>query len=626
MQARDPQIAVDGQGDVTVAWVSGTSSKDVFVAEHPAGGEWTSPLLVISDPTPANSCEAPRLAVNAAGAAIVIADCGSGSTAMRAALRSAAGTWSVTSTEVPGTGEGGEPRVANDDAGDAVLIWEGAASTLKSAYRPAAGPWSGVTTLSSQLPAKSGEEASSSVATVAMSHDGYSFALWREAREETVSDPVIQIRTARKEKAGSWTAAGTLTNNFSTTPVTVGEPQIAVNGSGQKLASWTVSNPGPTVFGQTRASSSVFGGWSEPAAALSEASTYVELPQAAIDGSGLGVAAWRSFATGGGIFRMKAATTSSLTGSWSTPGPVTIGEPSLVNGVGSVPALALNAAGDAAIVWGRGTEVEAVTRPAGGGFGAATQISTAGHRFSEVVRTAVDPGGNPIAIWTGESSPTHIDVAVDDVTPPTVSATVPGTATTGTAVAMSASASDTWSPVSLSWDFGDGTTATGAAVSHSYATAGTKTVTVTATDAAGHTATASASITASPPSGGGGKPVALTVKVPAQTRKQIAKAKAIKIKCKLDVAGTCRAQATLAAGVARRLGLAAGKGRKPVKLGGGSVQATAGKFAVVKVKLGGKAAKIGAASAKVPIKLLVTGSAPGRDSAQATRKLVVSPR
>ena len=35
LAAADPQVAVDGSGNVTVAWVSGTSSKDISVAEHP---------------------------------------------------------------------------------------------------------------------------------------------------------------------------------------------------------------------------------------------------------------------------------------------------------------------------------------------------------------------------------------------------------------------------------------------------------------------------------------------------------------------------------------------------------------------------------------------------------------
>jgi hypothetical protein len=639
LEARDPKTGIDDQGNVTVAWVSGSSSKDIFVSEHPAGGSWPAgPNSRISDPVGANSCETPSLAVNSAGAAVVVADCGSGATEMRVATRSILGTWAPSSA-IPGTGAGSEPRVAIDAAGNVVLVWRGAGS-VKSAYRPVAGAWSGVTTLSTHEAFEP---------NVAISSDGYAFAIWREKREEPIgTDPVIQVEIARKEKAGGWTAHGTLTNNFTSLPITVGEPQVVINPSGQKVVSWTVDNPGmgERPFVQSRSSFSNFAGYAEPARPISEATGELELPRTAITGSGLGVAAWRSF--DGGQFRTKAATTSSLAGAWS---PVTIGEPAQLNGVGSVPELGVNAAGDAAVVWGSGAVLQAVLRPAGGSFSPVTSVPTAGNPWFEDARVAIDPGGNAIVTWVTSTSPANIAIAVNDVTAPNLSLAPPAPVVVGNPVALTATATDTWSPVTLSWNFGDGGTATGAAVSHAYASAGTKTATVTATDGVGNSSSASATIEVSAPSvlpggggsggsgaggggsaaGGGGTPTArhrikVTTAAVAQSWTQQAKAKALSVKCKLDVKGTCTAVATVIKSVAKKLGLTVPKGRKPVRIGRGSAPATAGRFAVVKVKLNPKAlAAIAASAQPVPVAIALEGSAAENDPGTAASRLTLRP-
>ena len=49
LQALDPQVAVDGENNVTVAWTSGTSSRAIVVAEHPAGGAWTPAIAPAGD-------------------------------------------------------------------------------------------------------------------------------------------------------------------------------------------------------------------------------------------------------------------------------------------------------------------------------------------------------------------------------------------------------------------------------------------------------------------------------------------------------------------------------------------------------------------------------------------------
>ena len=90
---------------------------------------------------------------------------------------------------------------------------------------------------------------------------------------------------------------------------------------------------------------------------------------------------------------------------------------------------------------------------------------------------AVDAAGDVTVIW-----------GIDDVVGPQLDVTVPATATVGSAIEVRASALDDWSgPASIAWSFGDGVTSLEASTSHVYAAAGTYQVSVTATDVVGNT-------------------------------------------------------------------------------------------------------------------------------------------
>jgi PKD repeat protein len=611
LQAVDPQVAVDGNGDVIVAWVSGTSSQDIVVAEHPAGGEWTNPVTRISETEPAKACQDPKLAVDSAGAAILVADCGTGTTPMRAATRSVNGIWSGTSAEIPGTGSAGEPRVGIDDSGNAVLVWEGGGSTAQSAYRPGGAGWSSVVQLST-----GGKQAFEP--NVAMTHDGYAFALWRQKREGSVGDPVVNVLFSRRHGGGSWEATSQLTPNFgggSTTPVAGGEPQIAVSANDQKLAAWTIENPGVKLFTESHASGGALSGW-EAGKNISEAGVHVEAARIAIDGNGLGIATFRS-SDEFGFFRVKATAAATLGGAWASP--VTLSGPVSLS-IAAEPAVAVDPAGDGTVVWRAGSEVAAPSRLPGGAFGAAATISDSAHQaFGEPLVT-MSSSGDAIAAWTASTSPAHIALAVNDVTPPLLTGvSAPTSIAVGAQGSMTASASDAWSSPTITWDFGDGGTATGGAVSHTYSSTGARTVTVTATDAAGNTAsqTRQVSVTRTEP----GR-VKVTATVPKQTWKAIEKAKAIKLRCELDADGTCSARATVAVVVARRLGLKVKKGAKTVSLGQGSAKVSSGQPQIVKLKLNANARKtIAAATRNVPVAIAVTGSAPGREPGSLSTKL-----
>ncbi|HXS33957.1 MAG TPA: PKD domain-containing protein [Solirubrobacterales bacterium] len=622
----EPQVAIDAAGNTTVVWVSGSSpNRNIRSAYRPASGPWeasNSLLAGILD------CHDPQLAVNPAGAALVVADCDAGAAGMNSSYRaSAGGSW--VQSVVPGSTSGVEPRLALDNAGNAVVVWEKTNNTVQSSYRPAAGGWAaalqaspiGAVALNPQ---------------VAISPTGMAWAIWRHKLNRKAGDPVITVEAIRRQGSAAWSAPTLRDLTLApseTAPVAEGEPQIKWNANGQRMAAWA-NRPTGVAFMQERwGSGGDFGGWSEPPISLSDGTRNIEVPQIAIDGQARAVAVWRSFDGSG--FGVRASTTAAINGSWSASAPLATNQTLLE------PQVAIDPAGDATAVWPAigGGVISAASRPAGGVFGAVTPIKVGGVD----PRVAMDAAGDAIVAWAQLGA--AIEVAVNDVTAPVLSAVaVPAGVEAGTAAPMTATASDKWSSASVSWNFGDGTTATGGAVSHAYAAAGAKTVTVTATDAVGNatsqtrtisvTQPPTSSVTQPPAAAGGTGPkgksddaprVRLGVVVPKQSWKAIGKAKAVKLSCSLDPIGTCAATATVSGSVAKRLGLKPAKGEKTVRVGSGEVQiASSDRPTTLRLKLTGMArGAIAEARRDVPLTLAVTGSARQHTSVTVTRKFTI---
>ena len=181
------------------------------------------------------------------------------------------------------------------------------------------------------------------------------------------------------------------------------------------------------------------------------------------------------------------------------------------------PALAAEAGSGGGIVayssrTGSGEPVATLTQrsldPAGEGIGAPESIAAAGHPGDEIVATglAMSASGNAAVAWRQElfefEGAAELRGALRDGIPPQVSLQVPPRAVAGQPVAMAATGSDA-GELTYAWSFGDGGSATGSVASHAYVDPGTYTVTVTATDAAGNSAVGKASIEVVPASGGG---------------------------------------------------------------------------------------------------------------------------
>jgi hypothetical protein len=143
--AQSPQIAVDGQGDVTVIWERYAGDKILLQSvERPVEGDWTAPVTIGEanlGPDPE-----PWIAVDVSGDAVAV---WKRSEVIQSAFRPGGGEWEAPSPI--SAGESFVPQVAMNAAGDATAVWmhfDGSDNVVESAYRPGGGEWEAPTLVS----------------------------------------------------------------------------------------------------------------------------------------------------------------------------------------------------------------------------------------------------------------------------------------------------------------------------------------------------------------------------------------------------------------------------------------------------------------------------------------------
>jgi len=223
---RSPQVAMDGKGNAVALWRSepaGFGPPAFFgsamqTATRPAGGAWSAPQT-ISNPTEFAK-GIPDLAVNVRGDAVAIWYGSSGNTngsptVVRSASRSAGGSWS-TPQELSTVGQNYIPQVVLDAQGDAVAVWANGPSfdrheEVKAATRSAGGSWTPQQQLS-----VTGEHVYRT--QVAVDPAGNAVAVWHA---EKGTSGVIDARASVRPFAGGstnngWAEATTLSDPGST--------------------------------------------------------------------------------------------------------------------------------------------------------------------------------------------------------------------------------------------------------------------------------------------------------------------------------------------------------------------------------------------------------------------------
>jgi hypothetical protein len=185
-------------------------------------------------------------------------------------------------------------------------------------------------------------------------------------------------------------------------------PQVSADPQGDSLAVWQRYDGGKTVI--ESASRPAGGAWGLPVLVSSSADE-ASLPQVALDAHGDAVAVWLSL-SGGGEYSIDASTKSGFGGAWQAP--ITLRELGAMTVMDPRPDLAVDAQGDAVVVWERlaGAEdlVEGASRPAGGSWQTAETLSTEAENLHPA-EVGIDAAGEATAVWEQKGAEVRIDAA-----------------------------------------------------------------------------------------------------------------------------------------------------------------------------------------------------------------------
>lgn len=277
----DPAVAMTPTGEATVAWTRATVGvEDVVQAVRQSGGAWGARATLSA--AGGDISEAPRVAVDASGAATVVwsREPAPGSAHEVQAARFVNGAW--TPAVALGTSaylaEGGavlgpDPDVAADAAGGTTAVWrryDGTAWTVMAASANGAS-WGSAAPLAPAAPSIRDLQ-------VVAGAPGTATAAWVDV------DPAAgasELRVAHLED-GAWSAPRALARQ-------PGDLRIAGSAAGAVVATWEATAGGVTVVMAARFDGRSWG----PAVQVSDASQDAILPVVAMDGSGVATIMWR---------------------------------------------------------------------------------------------------------------------------------------------------------------------------------------------------------------------------------------------------------------------------------------------------------------------------------------------
>lgn len=440
-----PQIAVDGQGDITVVWERATGADGTVVQAvyRPAGAGWGEPVD-ISEVGVRASAQEPWIVLGEGGNATAGWKRGE---VIHSAYRPAGGNWQ-TPVDLSGP-EAFVPKAAADAQGNATSVWmhyDGSKYVVQAAYAPANGSLQAPTTLS-----EAGEEGGDPY--IAVNARGDALAVW----DGHYGDNDV-VREAYRPAGGSWQA----TVDVSGENEEIESLRVALDTQGDAVIAWAGSPKEAGGYDTARAAYRPAGGnWQAPTS-LSENGGNAFPTDVAFDQAGNAVVVWER---SDGTDNIAQAAYRPAGGGWQ--------EPTSLSEQGRKsfdPMVVLDAEGEASAAQGDATVVW--TSGQGEGCGE-------GPKCSDPTTYTVQAAGYD---------------AIEH--PETLEAPIVGEV--GAPVAFAAASDDVWSPL---LNFGDGTSEPSADATHTYAEPGEYTVTFSSTEVLGYRTSTHRLITIKPATG-----------------------------------------------------------------------------------------------------------------------------
>jgi hypothetical protein len=200
------------------------------------------------------------------------------------------------------------------------------------------------------------------------------------------------VQAATRPKGGTWSSPADL----SAPGHSAIEPQVALDPKGDAVAVW-YRGDGSNLIIQA-ASRPKGGNWSSPVN-LSAPNQDAFEPQVALDQKGDAVAVWDRF-DGSDRSLVVQAASRPKGGGWSTASDLSAPEYFFVPFVPEAdPHVALDAKGDAVAVWRRNFVIQAANRPKGGNWSTPADLSDPSENNAFAPQIALDRKGDAVAVW-----------------------------------------------------------------------------------------------------------------------------------------------------------------------------------------------------------------------------------
>jgi hypothetical protein len=327
-----PQIAIDASGNALAVWSQWDGSRYNILANRftPAGGWGTATLIETDD---VGDAYEPQIALDINGNALAVWSQWDGSRYSILANRfTPTGGWgTATLIETDNTGAAIEPQIAIDASGNALAVWRQSDGTRNNAWANRFTPASGWGTATLIETNNSGQVYN---VQIAMNASGNAMVVWQQF--DGVSHDNIWAN--RYTPGTGWGSAELIEGDSAE----AGTPQIALDANGNAIAVWQQIDG--TRFSIWASRFTPAGGWGAAALIETDNAGGAANAQIAFDASGNALAVWQQ---SDGLRTNIWARPFTPSSGWGT---ATLLETNTDYSAFD-PQIAMNASGDAAVVW-----------------------------------------------------------------------------------------------------------------------------------------------------------------------------------------------------------------------------------------------------------------------------------
>jgi hypothetical protein len=277
-EAREPRVAMNAAGEAVIVWSLGSGLSEEAQASSAAPGGIFGAAQDLTGFTGVASL--PQVTLDSHGDAIAVWEGWDGSKIrIQEASRAADASFGAPEFLSPAGENAGTPQIAFDSSGDALAVWRfdgSPASTIQGDYRPVGGEFAASQTVSvsSSAPAQAPQ--------VAFDAQGEGVLAWQQSDG---SEPRIYTSVRTPGSSGSFDAPGTVDPGGQEAY----EPSVAGDGLSGTIVSWKTFN-GAT--NSTQAAVRPAGGSFGPASTVSATGPQESTPRVGIDAQGNGIAVW----------------------------------------------------------------------------------------------------------------------------------------------------------------------------------------------------------------------------------------------------------------------------------------------------------------------------------------------